>query len=115
MQSWFVKQMDAFLTRNGRRLVGWDEILQGGLAEGATVMSWRGTQGGITAAQARITSLRLLAPSRTALRIARSLIPLHWQMIIGFFPSSQGAGFWQRPHPIHRSYHYENEVQYRLS
>ncbi len=52
LHSWFIKQMDAFLTRHGRRLVGWDEILQGGLAPGATVMSWRGEQGGITAANA---------------------------------------------------------------
>jgi alpha-N-acetylglucosaminidase len=52
LHSWFIKQMDAFLTRHGRRLVGWDEILQGGLAEGATVMSWRGTRGGIAAAKA---------------------------------------------------------------
>jgi hexosaminidase len=44
--------MDAFLTQHGRRLVGWDEILQGGLAPGATVMSWRGEQGGIAAANA---------------------------------------------------------------
>jgi len=52
LQSWFIRQMDTFLTKNGRRLVGWDEILQGGLAPGATVMSWRGEQGGITAANA---------------------------------------------------------------
>jgi len=52
LHSWFIKQMDAHLTRRGKRLVGWDEILQGGLAEGATVMSWRGTRGGITAARA---------------------------------------------------------------
>jgi len=52
LHSWFIKQMDSFLTENGRRLVGWDEILQGGLAPGATVMSWRGTAGGITAARA---------------------------------------------------------------
>ena len=52
LHSWFVKQMDAFLTQLGRRMVGWDEILQGGLAPGATVMSWRGVQGGITAAKA---------------------------------------------------------------
>jgi len=52
LHSWFIKQMDTFLTKNERRLVGWDEILQGGLAEGATVMSWRGMQGGITAARA---------------------------------------------------------------
>ncbi|HEY3278993.1 MAG TPA: beta-N-acetylhexosaminidase [Gemmatimonadales bacterium] len=52
MQSWFVRQMDAFLTARGRALVGWDEILEGGLAPNAIVMSWRGTDGGIAAAQA---------------------------------------------------------------
>jgi hexosaminidase len=52
LHSWFIRQMDAFLTEKGRRLVGWDEILQGGLAPGATVMSWRGTAGGIAAAKA---------------------------------------------------------------
>ena len=52
LHSWFIKQMDTFLTKKGRRLVGWDEILQGGLAPGATVMSWRGTAGGISAAKA---------------------------------------------------------------
>ncbi len=44
--------MDDFLTSQGRRLVGWDEILEGGLAPGATVMSWRGEDGGIAAAKA---------------------------------------------------------------
>ena len=52
LQAWFVRQMDTFITEHGRRLVGWDEILQGGLAPGATVMSWRGEQGGIAAASA---------------------------------------------------------------
>lgn len=52
LHSWFIRQMDAFLTARGRQLVGWDEILQGGLAPGAVVMSWRGEAGGITAAQA---------------------------------------------------------------
>jgi hexosaminidase len=52
LHSWFIKQMDTFLMKNGKRLVGWDEILQGGLAPGATVMSWRGTSGGIAAAKA---------------------------------------------------------------
>ena len=51
LQSWFIRQMDAFLTSKGRRLVGWDEILQGGLAPGATVMSWQGMAGGIAAAR----------------------------------------------------------------
>jgi hexosaminidase len=52
LQSWFIHQMDAFLTARGRSLVGWDEILEGGLAPNATVMSWRGMEGGIAAAQA---------------------------------------------------------------
>jgi len=53
LQSWFIKQMDAFLSAHGRRLVGWDEILDGGLAPNAVVMSWRGTAGGIAAARAK--------------------------------------------------------------
>ncbi len=52
LQSWFIRQMDAFLASQGRRLVGWDDILEGGLAENAIVMSWRGTKGGIAAARA---------------------------------------------------------------
>ncbi len=52
LQSWFIRQMDTWLTARGRRLVGWDEILEGGLAPGATVMSWRGEKGGIEAALA---------------------------------------------------------------
>jgi len=52
LQSWFIRQMDAFLTSHGRQLVGWDEILEGGLAENAVVMSWRGVDGGLAAARA---------------------------------------------------------------
>ncbi len=52
LQSWFIRRMDAFLVERGRRLVGWDEILEGGLAPNATVMSWRGVDGGIAAARA---------------------------------------------------------------
>ncbi len=52
LQSWFMHRIDRFLTKHGRRMVGWDEILEGGLAPGATVMSWRGTDGGIAAARA---------------------------------------------------------------
>lgn len=51
LQSWFVRRIERFLNSNGRRLVGWDEILEGGLAPNATVMSWRGTAGGIAAAR----------------------------------------------------------------
>jgi hexosaminidase len=51
LQSWFIRQMEEFLGKNGRRLVGWDEILEGGLAPTATVMSWRGIEGAVAAAQ----------------------------------------------------------------
>ena len=50
LQSWFVRRIERFLNANGRRLIGWDEILEGGLAPNATVMSWRGEAGGIAAA-----------------------------------------------------------------
>jgi hexosaminidase len=51
LQSWFIKQIDSWLAAKGRRLIGWDEILEGGLAPGAAVMSWRGEKGGIAAAR----------------------------------------------------------------
>ncbi|SVC35927.1 uncharacterized protein METZ01_LOCUS288781, partial [marine metagenome] len=52
LQSWLIQQMDDFLAANGRRLIGWDEIMQGGLSSNATVMSWRGMERGIQAAEA---------------------------------------------------------------
>lgn len=52
LQSWFVRRIEKWLNDRGRSLVGWDEILEGGLAPNATVMSWRGSQGGIDAANA---------------------------------------------------------------
>jgi len=51
LQSYFIRRIDRFLTGHGRKLVGWDEILEGGLSPNATVMSWRGTEGGIAAAK----------------------------------------------------------------
>lgn len=51
LQSYFIKRMEAFLNAHGRKMIGWDEILEGGLAPEATVMSWRGEKGGIEAAE----------------------------------------------------------------
>jgi len=51
LQSYFIARMEKFLIAKGRKLIGWDEILEGGLAPEATVMSWRGTDGGIDAAR----------------------------------------------------------------
>ena len=52
LQSYMIRRIETFLNAKGRRLLGWDEILEGGLAPDATVMSWRGTEGGIAAAAA---------------------------------------------------------------
>ena len=51
IQSYFIRRMEKFILSKGRQLVGWDEILEGGLAPSATVMSWRGEEGGIAAAR----------------------------------------------------------------
>ncbi|MGW1586088.1 beta-N-acetylhexosaminidase [Streptomyces sp. NPDC002386] len=52
LQSWFIGHFDSWLAARGRRLIGWDEILEGGLAPGAAVSSWRGYGGGVAAARA---------------------------------------------------------------
>ena len=52
LQSYFVKRIERFLSSSGRHLIGWDEILEGGLAPGAAVMSWQGFEGGVAAARA---------------------------------------------------------------
>jgi hexosaminidase len=51
LQSYFIRRIESFLNAHNRILIGWDEILEGGLADNATVMSWRGTRGGIHAAR----------------------------------------------------------------
>jgi hexosaminidase len=51
LQSYFIQRMEKFVNAKGRSIIGWDEILEGGLAPNATVMSWRGEAGGIAAAR----------------------------------------------------------------
>jgi hexosaminidase len=51
LQSYFIKRIEKFVESKGKRIIGWDEILEGGLAPNATVMSWRGEAGGIEAAK----------------------------------------------------------------
>ncbi|MFN3963649.1 MAG: family 20 glycosylhydrolase, partial [Fimbriimonadaceae bacterium] len=51
LQSFFIRQIDDYITRKGRRMVGWSEILEGGLAQNATVMAWLGPNGAIEAAR----------------------------------------------------------------
>ncbi len=52
LQSYFIKRIEKFVNSKGKTIIGWDEILEGGLAPNAVVMSWRGTEGGIAAAKA---------------------------------------------------------------
>jgi hexosaminidase len=63
MQSWFMEQLGTYLAEHGRSMVGWDEILQGGVPPSATVMSWRGIQGAIAAA--RVGHDVVLSPAPT--------------------------------------------------
>lgn len=51
LQSYFIQRMEKYINSKGKQIIGWDEILEGGLAPNATVMSWRGEEGGIAAAQ----------------------------------------------------------------
>ena len=51
LQSYVNSRIEKFLNAHGRKLIGWDEILEGGVSQGATIMSWRGTEGGIAAAK----------------------------------------------------------------
>ena len=51
LQSYFITRIEKYLNAKGKNIIGWDEILEGGLAPNATVMSWRGTEGGIEAAK----------------------------------------------------------------
>jgi len=63
LQGWFIRRIERFLDGRGRKLIGWDEILEGGIAPNATVMSWRGIDGAVEAARAGHDAV--LAPSPT--------------------------------------------------
>ncbi|MGY3212912.1 hexosaminidase [Mucilaginibacter sp. HD30] len=65
LQSYFIRRMEEFVNSKGRVVIGWDEILDGGIAPNATVMSWRGEAGGIAAAQQKHDVI--MAPSNQAL------------------------------------------------
>lgn len=53
VQSYFIRRIEKFINSKGRKIIGWDEILEGGIAPNATIMSWRGEKGGIEAAKAK--------------------------------------------------------------
>ena len=63
LQSWFISRIGAFLAKHGRKMIGWDEILEGGIPSDATIMSWRGIEGAVTAAKAGHDTVLSPAPT----------------------------------------------------
>ncbi len=63
LQGWFTKRIERFLSTHNRRLIGWDEILEGGIPSGAVVMSWHGIDGAITAASSGHDAILAASPT----------------------------------------------------
>ena len=57
LQTYFMSELEKEINAHGRRMLGWDEVLEGGLTPNSTIMSWRGIQGGIEAAASIMMSL----------------------------------------------------------
>ena len=92
LQAWFVKHFDTYLTERGRRLVGWDEIAEGGLAPGATMMVWRGWHRGVEAA--RLGHDIIMAPtSHTYFDYYQADPSKEPEAIFGFLPLEKVYGF----------------------
>ena len=88
LQSYFTTRIETYLNTQGRRLIGWDEILEGGLAPNASVMSWRGEGGGIAAAQAG-HDVVMSPTSHCYFDYAQSRNPGEPESIGGFIPLSR--------------------------
>jgi len=97
VQSYFIKRIEKFLLSKNKKLIGWDEILQGGLAQSATVMSWEGEAGGIAAAKMHhpvvMTPLPYMyfdAPqANESLEPIGWNPPVPWQMVYNYEPQSK--------------------------
>ncbi|MCC7455293.1 MAG: family 20 glycosylhydrolase [Crocinitomix sp.] len=83
LQSYFIKRIEKFLNKNGRKLIGWDEILEGGLSPTATVQSWRGMDGGLEAAR---TEHEVIMSPTSHCYLDYSLAAIDLQKIYGFNP-----------------------------
>lgn len=86
LQSYFIRRAEAILARLGKKLIGWDEILEGGLAATATVMSWRGIEGGIAAA--RKGNDAVMTPVKPCYFDHRQIVPEDSLTIGGYNPLS---------------------------
>lgn len=92
LQTWLNGRLESFLASRGRRLIGWDEILEGGLTPGAAVMSWRGMEGGLAAAQAG-HDVVMSPTSHCYFDYAQSRDPGEPECIGGFIPLSTVYAF----------------------
>lgn len=89
LQSYFIRRIDAFVTTKSRKIIGWDEILEGGLAPNAAVMSWRGTEGGTAAAQQQHDAV--MCPGSHCYLDHYQGDPAHEPLAIGGFTTVQKA------------------------
>ncbi len=83
LQSYFIHRIEKFLSSKGRKIIGWDEILEGGLAPSATVMSWRGMHGGVEAAKQKHTVI--MTPGSHCYFDHYQADPAHEPLAIGGF------------------------------
>lgn len=99
LQSYFIRRIEKFLHAHGRKLIGWDEILAGGLPERAAVMSWRGIAGGIAAAKQR--KKVVMSPEQSLyLDRGQSKSPFHPNHWPGYVPLETTYAFDPIPKPI---------------
>lgn len=87
LQSYFIQRIERFLSAKGKKLIGWDEILEGGLAEGAIVQSWRGMNGGIEAVKKGHQAI--MSPTSHAY-FDYDLKSIDLQKVYAFYPIPKG-------------------------
>lgn len=82
LQSYFINRIERFVNGKGKQIIGWDEILEGGLAPNATVMSWRGEEGGIAAAKLKHNVIMTLATGVTSITFRIQRRPNHFPLAV---------------------------------
>jgi hexosaminidase len=104
LQSWIIRRIDAHLNSRGKTLIGWDEILEGGLAPNAVVMSWRGMEGGLEAAE-QGHDVIMTPTSHVYLDYYQSLSPNEPLAIGGYLPIRTVYGFEPVPSALAPEHH----------
>ncbi|QMW06004.1 glycoside hydrolase family 20 protein [Spirosoma foliorum] len=92
LQSYFIRRIEQHVNKKGRQVIGWDEILEGGLSPGATVMSWRGIEGGIEAIKQKHNAI-MTPESHVYFDYYQSLYPEEPLAAAGYTPLSKVYGY----------------------